>query len=62
MRLAFLVPVLIALAAPVHAADDTATEATSPILPAITVSTVESRMLQDRVIVSGLVKLSPSVD
>lgn len=55
MRLAFLVPVLIALAAPVHAADDTAAEATSPILPAITVSTVESRMLQDRVIVSGLV-------
>ncbi|MEZ5753472.1 MAG: efflux RND transporter periplasmic adaptor subunit [Paracoccaceae bacterium] len=55
MRLAFLVPVLFALAVPVHAADDTATETVQPNLPAITVSTAETRMLQDRVIVSGLV-------
>ena len=44
----------LALAAPVRAADE-ATADTAPILPAITVSTVETRLLRDRVIVSGLV-------
>lgn len=39
---------------PLRAADEVAPEA-APILPAITVSTVETRLLRDRVIVSGLV-------
>lgn len=41
-------------AAPIYAADEAAVE-NAPILPAITVSPVETRLLRDRVIVSGLV-------
>ncbi len=43
-----------AFSTPLHAADEAAPEA-APIPPAITVSTVETRPLRDRVIVSGLV-------
>lgn len=44
-----------AFAAPLRAADEAAPAETAPSLPAITVSTVETRLLRDRVIVSGLV-------
>jgi HlyD family secretion protein len=56
MRSAFIRPALIALllAAPLHA-QEAETTAAAPTLPAITVSTVEMRLLRDRVIVSGLV-------
>lgn len=47
-------------AAPLRAADEAAPEA-APILPAITVSPVETRLLRDRVIVSGLVNPVESV-
>lgn len=42
-------------AAPVFAAEEAPAEAAAPTLPAITVSTVDTRLLRDRVIVSGLV-------
>ena len=55
MRALLLASALIAtLSAPLHAADEAMPEQT-PILPAITVSPVETRLLKDRVIVSGLV-------
>lgn len=44
----------LAFSTPLRAADETAVEP-APTLPAITVSTVETRLLRDRVIVSGLV-------
>lgn len=55
MRALLLASVLFAsLSAPLHAADEAAPEQ-SAFLPAITVSAVETRLLKDRVIVSGLV-------
>lgn len=44
----------LAFSTPLRAADEAAVEP-APTLPAITVSTVETRLLRDRVIVSGLV-------
>lgn len=56
MRSFMIVPLLAALAAPVHAASEPeATPAAAAALPAISVSTVAPRSLRDRVIVSGLV-------
>lgn len=56
MRSVLLVPALVAaLAAPVYAATEAEPAPPAVNLPAITVSTVASRILQDRVIVSGLV-------
>lgn len=49
-----LIPVF-ALAAPARAADPEPAATPAPTLPAITVSTVDLRVLRDRVIVSGLV-------
>jgi len=58
MRLVALVSVIALSAAfghPVRAADEPVAAETAQTLPAITVSTVEKRLLRDRVIVSGLV-------
>jgi HlyD family secretion protein len=58
MRLVVLVSVIALSAAfghPVRAADEPVAAETAQTLPAITVSTVEKRLLRDRVIVSGLV-------
>ncbi|MBC2835985.1 efflux RND transporter periplasmic adaptor subunit [Paragemmobacter straminiformis] len=56
MRSLLILPALIsALAAPAFAAAETQPAAATVVLPAITVSTVASRPLRDRVIVSGLV-------
>lgn len=58
MRLVALVSLLAMSAAfghPVRAADETTAAPAAQTLPAITVSTVEKRLLRDRVIVSGLV-------
>ncbi len=56
MRSFKILPLLAALAAPVHAASEPeATPAALAALPAISVSTVAPRTLRDRVIVSGLV-------
>lgn len=49
------VALTLVLGLPVQAADEPAATELAPTLPAITVSTVEKRMLRDRVIVSGLV-------
>lgn len=55
MRALLVATALVAtLSAPLHAAEEAAPE-TAAILPAITVSAVETRLLRDRVIVSGLV-------
>lgn len=56
MRTALLVPALLSviLAAPLLA-QEAETPPAAPTLPAITVSVAENRLLQDRVIVSGLV-------
>lgn len=55
MRALLLASALLAsLATPIRAADEVAPEPAT-ILPAITVSAVETRLLRDRVIVSGLV-------
>lgn len=55
MRSFMIVPLLAALAAPVHAASEAEATAAAAALPAISVSTVAPRSLRDRVIVSGLV-------
>lgn len=57
MRFGFIFPVLlasVALPAPLLAQTDPASQA-APALPAITVSVVGTRMMRDRVLVSGLV-------
>jgi HlyD family secretion protein len=57
MRAALFLPALLslALAAPLHAQEEAPAAPAEPSLPAITVSTAETRLLRDRVIVSGLV-------
>ncbi len=56
MRSALILPAFLSLvlAVPLHA-QEAEVAAAAPTLPAITVSTAEMRLLQDRVIVSGLV-------